>query len=48
MKKFLLSAALLVVIVSIAWTQALDDYRTAQSGDWNNTATWERYNGTAW
>jgi len=37
-----------VVIVSIAWTQALDDYRTAQSGDWNNTATWERYNGTAW
>ncbi|MFZ1535549.1 MAG: T9SS type A sorting domain-containing protein [Chitinophagaceae bacterium] len=28
--------------------QATDDFRSAQTGNWNNATTWERYNGTSW
>jgi hypothetical protein len=28
--------------------QTAGDYRTAASGNWNNTATWERYDGVTW
>jgi hypothetical protein len=28
--------------------QSLGDFRTHQTGDWNQTATWERYNGFGW
>ncbi len=27
---------------------ASGDYRTAASGNWNSTATWQKYNGTSW
>lgn len=29
-----------------AW--ATNDYRSAATGNWNTTSTWERYNGSAW
>lgn len=28
--------------------QTVNDYRSAGSGAWNNTSTWERFNGTSW
>ncbi len=28
--------------------QALDDYRTAGSGNWNSLSTWQRYDGANW
>ncbi len=28
--------------------QAVDDYRTKASGNWNSNSTWQRYNGTTW
>lgn len=30
------------------WGQTTDDYRTRQSGYWDQLTTWERYNGTTW
>jgi len=30
------------------WAQALNDYRSAASGDWNSRGTWQRFNGTTW
>src|SRR4051812_40022722 len=27
---------------------AIGDYRSRASGDWNNIATWEKYNGSSW
>ena len=27
---------------------ASGDYRSKATGNWNNTATWEKYNGTSW
>ena len=27
---------------------ASGDYSTAASGNWNSTATWQKYNGTSW
>ena len=31
-----------------AIASASGDYRTAQTGNWNVTSTWEKYNGTSW
>lgn len=30
------------------YSQALNDYRSIATGNWNTTGTWQRYNGTAW
>ncbi|MBK5284849.1 MAG: T9SS type A sorting domain-containing protein [Bacteroidia bacterium] len=32
----------------IAYAAANGDYRTATSGNWSSTATWEKYNGSIW
>jgi len=32
----------------LTMAQTAGDYRTAASGNWNNTATWERYDGVTW
>ena len=31
-----------------AWGQSAGDYRSRATGNWNNTATWRRYNGSDW
>ena len=36
------------LICGSAWAQATGDYRSVASGNWNATATWERFNGTTW
>lgn len=28
--------------------QSVDDFRTFQSGNWNSTSTWERFDGSSW
>jgi hypothetical protein len=33
---------------SQTYSQSTNDYRTFQNGDWNQTATWQRYNGANW
>ena len=38
----------LFLSVNILFSQTTDDYRSATSGNWNNTSSWERYNGTSW
>jgi len=42
---------LIVAMVTICLTlqgQTLNDYRSKQSGQWNQVTTWERYDGAAW
>lgn len=34
--------------VSEGWGQAVNDYRSAATGNWNTLATWERWDGAAW
>ncbi|MCW5922183.1 MAG: HYR domain-containing protein [Saprospiraceae bacterium] len=41
-------ATLLMVCAVQGWGQAVNDYRSRQSGNWNDPCTWERYNGTNW
>lgn len=36
------------ISVGVASGQSTNYYKTHQSGDWNNSATWERYDGTVW
>ena len=43
---FVLCAGLLLSGASFA--QSAGDYRSAASGNWNSTSTWETYNGSAW
>lgn len=38
----------LFLSVNILFSQTTDDYRSATSGNWNVTSSWERYNGTSW
>jgi hypothetical protein len=45
----------LVIIVTgillsagVARAQTTDDFQTHQTGNWNSTTTWERWNGSAW
>lgn len=35
-------------VTSSLLAQVSGDFRSAGSGDWNNTGTWQRYDGTAW
>ena len=41
-------AALAVLAPATAFAQALDDYRSAASGNWATAATWERFDGSTW
>ena len=38
----------LFLCVNILFSQTTDDYRSITSGNWNDTSSWERYNGTSW
>lgn len=37
-----------VLCVSVVFAQATGDYRTAQSGNWNDVSTWQVFDGSAW
>lgn len=39
---------LLAVSVTTVFAQAIGDYRSAATGNWNVAATWQRWNGTTW
>jgi hypothetical protein len=39
---------LMILFTSAAFAQVTGDYRSATSGQWGTTATWERYDGSAW
>lgn len=38
----------MVLFFGVSWGQTTNDYRSRQTGNWNSTATWERFNGTSW
>ena len=45
----LVTAALSIFLASaIASGQSVDDFRSGQTGNWNSTGTWERWNGSTW
>lgn len=37
-----------IMMVSAAFAQTTNDYRTTGSGGWTSVATWQRYNGSVW
>ena len=50
-RKLLQFSLLLYVLTGISnygYGQAANDYRTVATGNWNNIAVWQRYDGTAW
>ncbi len=47
--RFLLTLITLCAFtIASAQSQVLNAYRTVQTGNWNATATWERFDGSAW
>ncbi len=47
-RRVLTIAVLLLSTTSASLSQSVDDYRSRNTGNWNNSGTWQRYNGTAW
>lgn len=45
---FVVLGILFLFYSTSTFAQSNGDYRTKQSGNWNATATWQTYNGTAW
>ncbi len=45
---YILSFIFCVVIASVALSQSAGDFRSFQTGNWSDTASWERYNGATW
>lgn len=39
---------LLILLYSTSFAQTAGDFRSFQSGPWNDVNTWERFNGTIW
>src|SRR5438067_3330272 len=44
----LLSACCIALISATASAQSAGDFRSHQTGNWNATSTWERFDGTNW
>src|SRR5687768_13152489 len=47
-KKLVLLGSFFVLLVSKSFSQTAGDFRTFATGNWNATATWSRWNGSAW
>src|SRR5688572_29268531 len=45
---FGLAVAVMLLGAGSVNAQVAGDFRTAANGNWNSTATWERYNGSVW
>ncbi|WKV11892.1 T9SS type A sorting domain-containing protein [Marivirga harenae] len=48
MKRFLLSILFFVGVVSVGVGQSAGDFQTRQSGNWNDSNTWEEWTGSSW
>ncbi|ADR20906.1 hypothetical protein MATR_14680 [Marivirga tractuosa] len=48
MKRFLLSILFFVGVASVGIGQATGDFQTRQTGNWNNSDTWEEWTGSSW
>jgi len=48
MKKFLFSILFFVGLTSISFSQSVGDFQTRQSGNWNDSDTWEEWTGSSW
>ncbi|WP_375578176.1 T9SS type A sorting domain-containing protein [Marivirga tractuosa] len=48
MKRFLLSILFFVGVVSAGFGQSVGDFQTRQSGNWNDSDTWEEWTGSSW
>lgn len=46
--RFFLLVLSLALIAQAASAQSAGDYRSAATGDWNQTSTWQTYNGSTW
>lgn len=44
----IIKALCLLLFPAALWGQSLGDFRSVATGNWNNTATWERYDGAIW
>lgn len=48
MQKNLGLLGVLLALCQLTFSQSVNDYRTAQSGNWNEVSTWERFDGSDW
>jgi Secretion system C-terminal sorting domain len=49
MQKFTTLILILTLMITASLlSQSVGDYRTKNSGNWNNAQIWERYNGSSW
>ncbi|WP_017729780.1 Ig-like domain-containing protein [Nafulsella turpanensis] len=46
--KFYLLSSLFSLLSMAAFSQTAGDFRSAASGNWNDPATWQTFNGTSW
>ena len=42
------TAALLLIVCVFTYAQTTGDYRSFQTGNWDDVNTWEQYNGSSW
>ncbi len=48
MKKKYLIICLVLMVSSVVTAQTTGDYRSFATGNWNNSAAWERFDGASW
>jgi hypothetical protein len=47
-KVFSIATFIFAISISLVDAQTIGDFRTRNNGNWNNIATWSRWNGTSW
>ena len=48
MKRFLLSILFFVGVVMVTFSQSTGDFQSRQTGNWNDSNTWEEWDGSTW
>lgn len=46
--KLLLFIIISIINISLAFSQAIDDFRSHQTGSWSDLNSWDRYDGAEW